>query len=226
VYVFEWRCFFFFSCIWFVVVVVGIEVEVGIPFNFFVAHNCFTFFCVVVVVAIEPLKQVSSAARFQLAGCSAAIAISEDLTQATYRGHPDATHVAARVLCTRPSPQADGSLVVRFRLDAAVVLRDMPFVGWAIAGDSELTSLDTLDEMGCFLGLDPDVSTRPPLAVGDVLTLRYHPAHGVVSAQVNGAAAFDLYSGLPTQHDESGFVLVPAVVLRHVGDVVSLLPVD
>jgi hypothetical protein len=187
---------------------------------------CVASLCVYVCVGLFIEHQPSSStARFQRVGCSAAIKISADLTQATFQGRLDTSHKAVRVLCTLPLPQADGSLVVRFRVDAAGSLDMMPFCGWALEQlPSELKSIDNIDEMGCFLGLDPHVLTRPPLEVGNVLTLRYRPAQGLILAQVHGAAEFEMYSDLPNRDDDvTAFRLVPAVVLRHKGDVVSLL---
>ena len=60
-------------------------------------------------------------------------------------------------------------------------------------------------------------SGLPVLAVGQTVTMRYHPANGTIHASINGGAETLLYSGI-TQRD-----LVPVVCFRDASDQVSLV---
>ena len=114
------------------------------------------------------------------------------------------------MLLTRPTPGADGSLVVTWRHAAGA----NTLFGWALP-DLNPTTNGAYSNHGSFVhaydgslwGLGTQVISTLPggaIPVGATVSLRYDPARGTMHARVNGGAEHPCFTGLRND-------LVPAV---------------
>jgi hypothetical protein len=150
-----------------------------------------------------------SQARFRGDACAAGISLSADRITATKTDAGGSW--TTNVLLTRPSPGADGSLVVTWRHEAG----GHTMYGWALP-DLNPTTDRAFETHGSFVyavngalwGLGTKGSTLPggAIPVGATLSLRYDPARGTMHARVNGGAEHPCFTDLRND-------LVPAVCL-------------